>query len=188
MQHLQKDNVAITVGRQGQVVGNEYPWNLAFITDSIADVNEFYRGGIVALPLYLYKPTEQKRKGHSMMLFEPEESYGKEGRKPNISKEILEKLEKAYKKKFTPENLLHYVYGILYSNIYRKKYAEFLKIDSPRIPFTSDYKLFLQVAELGEQLTELHLLKLNCLTNPLRNTKAREMTVWRSLCIMRRSD
>ena len=173
MQHLLKDNLAITVGRQGQVVGVEHLWNLAFITDTIADVNAFYRGGIVTLPLYLYKPNEQKRKGHSMMLFEPEESYGKEGRKPNINKEVLDKLEKAYKKKFTPEQLLYYVYAILYSNTYREKYAEFLKIDFPRIPFTSDYKLFLQVAELGEQLAELHLLKHKSLNKPLTKYKGK---------------
>ncbi len=194
MQHLLKDNLAITVGRQGQVVGSDHLWNLAFITDTIADVNAFYRGGIVALPLYIYKPTEQRRKTQTMMLFEPEESYGKDGRKPNISKEVLEKLEKAYKKKFapsplplspgrgvsagrgegfTPENTLHYCYAILYSNTYREKYAEFLKIDFPRIPFTSDFKLFLQLAELGEQLTELHLLKSKALNKPIAKYKGK---------------
>ncbi|MFM8912981.1 MAG: type ISP restriction/modification enzyme, partial [Flammeovirgaceae bacterium] len=69
--------------------------------------------------------------------------------------------------------LLHYVYAILYSNIYRQKYAEFLKIDFPRIPFTSDYKLFLQLAELGEQLTELHLLKSKALNKPMAKYKGK---------------
>ncbi|MFM8833921.1 MAG: type ISP restriction/modification enzyme, partial [Cytophagales bacterium] len=139
---------------------------------------------------YLYKPTEPKRKGGlTMMLFEPEESYGNSGRKPNISKEVLEKLEKAYKKKleasplsrgrgaggeaFTPEQLLHYVYAILYSNTYRQKYAEFLKIDFPRIPFTTEYKLFVQLAELGEQLTDLHLLKSKSLNKPVAKYKGK---------------
>jgi predicted helicase len=164
------------------------------VTDSLVDFNLFYRGGELLFPLYLYKPTEQKRKTQTMMLFEPEESYGKDGRKPNISKEVLEKLEKAYKKKFapsplplspgrgvstgrgegfTPENILHYCYAILYSNTYREKYAEFLKIDFPRIPFTSDFKLFLQLAELGEQLTELHLLKSKALNKPIAKYKGK---------------
>ncbi len=172
MQHLLKDNLAITVGRQGQVVGNEHLWNLAFITDSIADVNAFYRGGIVALPLYLYK-TESKRKTPTMMLFEPEMEYDSKGRVPNISKEVLANLEKAYKKKFTPEQLLHYIYAILYSNTYRKKFAEFLKIDFPRIPFTSDYKLFIELAKLGEELTELHLLKHKALNKPVAKYKGK---------------
>jgi predicted helicase len=68
---------------------------------------------------------------------------------------------------------LYYVYAILYSNTYRKKYAEFLKIDFPRIPFTSDYKLFLQLAEFGEQLTELHLLKHKSLNKPVAKYKGK---------------
>jgi predicted helicase len=173
MQHMRKENLGLAIGRQGQVVGDEHLWNLALVTDSLVDFNLFYRGGELLFPLYLYKPTEPKRKTQTMMLFEPEESYGKEGRKPNISKEVLEKLEKAYKKKFTPENLLHYVYAVLYSNIYREKYAEFLKIDFPRIPFATDYKLFLQLAALGEQLTELHLLKSKLLNKPVAKYKGK---------------
>ncbi len=178
MQHLLRDNLAITVGRQGQVVGNEHLWNLSFITDTIADVNAFYRGGIVALPLYLYKSNESKRKNQPMMLFEPEEKYDSKERKPNISKEVIEKLEKAYKKKFnskdlSPEHILHYIYAVLYSNTYREKYAEFLKIDFPRIPFTSDYKLFVELANLGEELTELHLLKHEALNKPIAKYKGK---------------
>ncbi len=173
MQHMLKGNLALAIGRQGQVVGDEHLWNLSLVTDSLIDFNLFYRGGELLFPLYVYKPTEQKRKGHSMMLFEPEAEYGNKGRTPNISKEVLEKLEKAYKKKFTPENLLSYVYAILYSNTYREKYAEFLKIDFPRIPFTSDFKLFLQLAELGEQLTELHLLKYKSLNKPITKYKGK---------------
>jgi predicted helicase len=194
MQHMRKSNLGLAIGRQGQVVGDEHLWNLALVTDSLVDFNLFYRGGELLFPLYLYKPTEQKRKTQTMMLFEPEESYGKDGRKPNISKEVLEKLEKAYKRKFTPsplppspgrgastgrgegftpENILHYCYAILYSNTYREKYAEFLKIDFPRIPFTSDFKLFLQLAELGEQLTELHLLKSKALNKPIAKYKGK---------------
>jgi predicted helicase len=74
---------------------------------------------------------------------------------------------------FTPENLLHYVYAILYSNTYRQKYAEFLKIDFPRIPFTTEYRLFVQLAELGEQLTELHLLKSKSLNKPVAKYKGK---------------
>ena len=61
---------------------------------------------------------------------------------------------------------LYYCYALLFSNIYREKYAAFLKIDFPRIPFTTDYELFLQTAKLGEELTELHLLKHKDLNYP----------------------
>jgi predicted helicase len=179
MQHMRKTNVAIAIGRQGQVVGDEHLWNLALVSDTLIDFNLFYRGGELLFPLYLYKPTDLKRKsGHSMMLFEPEVAYDSKGRIPNISKDVVEKLEKAYKKKFqsnelTPEHILYYCYGILYSNTYREKYAEFLRIDFPRIPFTTDYKLFLNVAAVGEELTQLHLLKHKALNKPIAKYKGK---------------
>ena len=59
-----------------------------------------------------------------------------------------------------PENVFNYVYTILYSNVYREKYNEFLKINFPRIPITNDADLFSKIAELGSELVNLHLLKL----------------------------
>jgi Type ISP C-terminal specificity domain len=38
-------------------------------------------------------------------------------------------------------------------------YAEFLKIDFPHLPLTSDKTLFKQLANLGEQLVNIHLMK-----------------------------
>jgi predicted helicase len=101
-----------------------------------------------------------------MMLFEPEQEYGKEGKKPNIAPIVFEQLEKAYDEKPTPEQILYYCYAVLYSKFYREKYAEFLKIDFPRIPFTADFNLFKQMAKLGEELGQLHLLKSKALNNP----------------------
>ncbi|MFN7494339.1 MAG: type ISP restriction/modification enzyme [Cyclobacteriaceae bacterium] len=172
MQHMLKDNLSLCFIRQ---YSGDDEYSHALVSEYMVDNRCFFssKGIIQQAPLYLYKPTEPKRKTQTMMLFEPEESYGKDGRKPNISKEVLEKLEKAYKKKFSPENLLHYVYAILYGNIYREKYAEFLKIDFPRIPFTSEYKLFLQLAELGEQLTNLHLLKSKILNKSIAKYKGK---------------
>lgn len=65
------------------------------------------------------------------------------------------------------EAIFYYIYAILYSNIYRKKYKEFLKIDFPKIPFTQDYELFKALAQRGEQLSQLHLLKSKDLENPI---------------------
>jgi len=55
--------------------------------------------------------------------------------------------------------LAGYIYSILHSHTYRKKYAEFLRIDFPRIPFTNDENIFKQLATLGNQLIEAHLLR-----------------------------
>jgi len=56
----------------------------------------------------------------------------------------------------SPEQILHYIYAILHSPTYRDKYAEFLKIDFPRIPFTKDLEMFGTLAKLGEQLVNAH--------------------------------
>ncbi|GAI07696.1 unnamed protein product, partial [marine sediment metagenome] len=66
----------------------------------------------------------------------------------------------------SPEKVFYYIYGVLYSNIYRKKYEEFLQIDFPRVPFTSDYQLFQKVSQLGKQLVKLHLLESPLLSQP----------------------
>jgi hypothetical protein len=58
----------------------------------------------------------------------------------------------------TAEDIFYYIYAILHSPTYRKRYAEFLKIDFPRVPFTSDMALFRDLGHLGQQLTVVHLL------------------------------
>ncbi len=100
-----------------------------------------------------------------MMLFEPEAEYGV--KKPNLSAEVVERLTKTYKKTPTPEEIFYYIYAVLYSETYRTKYAEFLKIDFPRAPFTKDYKLFKKMSEHGNRLVDLHLLKSQELNSPI---------------------
>jgi predicted helicase len=124
------------------------------------------KGIIQQAPLYLY-PTEERKKSSfgNMMLFEPQAKYGKEKR-ANINEKLIEQLNKAYKKIPSPEEILYYVYAVLYSNIYREKYSEFLKIDFPRIPFTKKYDLFKVLAVFGKELKELHLLEHKYLDYP----------------------
>ena len=47
----------------------------------------------------------------------------------------------------------------MHSNLYRNQYQEFLSIDFPKIPFTDDENLFKELALIGEQLIQHHLLK-----------------------------
>jgi hypothetical protein len=60
---------------------------------------------------------------------------------------------------FTPEDVFDYIYAIFHSPTYRKRYAEFLKIDFPRVPLTSDRMLFWKLVALGRELVALHLLE-----------------------------
>jgi predicted helicase len=148
---MMQQNLALCVGRAGQVVGVEKPWNIVFCSNCMEDFNLFYRGGNVNFPLYFY--TDKDEKG----LF----SHKKEGekRQPNINPDIFMTVSDTYKNKPAPEEIIYYTYAVLYSNTYRTKYAEFLKTDFPRIPFTKDYKLFSKMGEYGKKLVDLHLVK-----------------------------
>jgi len=55
--------------------------------------------------------------------------------------------------------IFYYIYAILYSPNYRLKYAEFLKIDFPKIPFTANKKLFAELSEIGKNLKDAHLFE-----------------------------
>lgn len=59
----------------------------------------------------------------------------------------------------TPEAIFYYIYAVFHSPTYRRRYAEFLKIDFPRVPLTASPALFQQLATYGEALVALHLLK-----------------------------
>ena len=64
-----------------------------------------------------------------------------------------------HKTTFGPEDVFHYAYAVFHSPTYRSRYAEFLKIDFPRLPLTGDPALFFALAAKGKELVELHLLK-----------------------------
>jgi predicted helicase len=90
-----------------------------------------------------------------------------EAAEPNVSAIPLAILGSAYGGEFGPTALFHYVYAVLYAPSYREKYAEFLKTDFPRIPFTADPELFEALAALGGRLVDLHLLRSDELDPPL---------------------
>ena len=59
----------------------------------------------------------------------------------------------------TPEAIFYYAYSVFHSPTYRQRYAEFLKIDFPRLPLTRDNEIFTALAKKGEDLVALHLMK-----------------------------
>jgi len=67
----------------------------------------------------------------------------------------------------TPEDIFHYTYAVFHSPGYRSRYAEFLKIDFPRLPLTGNLELFRALARLGGELTALHLLESPKLDQPI---------------------
>uniref|UniRef100_A0A7C6AA07 site-specific DNA-methyltransferase (adenine-specific) n=1 Tax=candidate division WOR-3 bacterium TaxID=2052148 RepID=A0A7C6AA07_UNCW3 len=160
MHHMLQKNLGLITSRI--IKGGTYHHTL--VTVNITDASLLAANTASSsylFPLYLYrKSTEQEKQssGSVIMVFEAKAEY--EAKKPNISPTLIEALTKTFKRTPLPEQIFFYIYAILYSNIYRTKYAEFLKIDFPRIPFTTNYKLFNKMAEFGKKLVDLHLLKL----------------------------
>ena len=69
----------------------------------------------------------------------------------------------------TSEDIFFYTYGVFRSPVYRSRYAEFIKIDFPRLPLTASLTLFRELARLGGELTALHLLESPKLARPITN-------------------
>jgi hypothetical protein len=114
-------------------------------------------------PLYLYTTPEET----AGTLFAQSETTRKPNLAPKFIEAISEKLRMKFipdgkgdlKATFGPEDVFHYAYAVFHSPAYRERYAEFLKIDFPRLPLTSDRKLFAKLIGKGEELVALHLLK-----------------------------
>lgn len=58
----------------------------------------------------------------------------------------------------TPDDIFHYAYAVLHCPSYRNRYAEFLKIDFPRLPLAANLELFRALARLGGELVAFHLM------------------------------
>ena len=158
MRHLFGDNLSICFMRQ---VSLDEDYTHFLVSKYMVDNRTFLssKGIIQQAPLYLYSDTEKKD-----LFKNKKEPRIKE---PNIKSELFAILAEVYKREPSPEDIFFYIYGVLYSNIYREKYAEFLKIDFPRVPFTKDYKLFSKIGEYGKRLVDLHLLKSKELDPPI---------------------
>lgn len=149
------------------------------VTRHPVDNRAFYSNkGIMNLaPLYLYpspEGTPSRQKSFASADWPP----GKDGRVPNLSPEFVadfaEKLGLEFvpdgrgdlETTFGPEDIFDYIYAVFHSPTYRERYAEFLKIDFPRVPLTSDLSKFRLLVKLGGDLVALHLLESPLLARP----------------------
>ena len=57
------------------------------------------------------------------------------------------------------ESVLGYVYAVLHSPAYRRRYEAFLCMDFPRVPAAVPHGLFVDLSRLGSALIDLHLLR-----------------------------
>lgn len=85
-------------------------------------------------------------------------------KKANLDNVIIGEFEKRIEEKYSeqsailnPMSILGYVYAILNSSNYKKKYIEFLKIGFPRIPFPKNIDEFEKISNLGCKLMRLQI-------------------------------
>ncbi|MBM4300367.1 MAG: hypothetical protein FJ121_02390 [Deltaproteobacteria bacterium] len=112
-------------------------------------------------PLYLYNDTKNKKPNQNQNnhLFVEELQAQYNERRENFAPKFRAFIDLKYGHRYEPEEILGYIYAVLHSPAYRQKYAEFLKIDFPRIPFAGDRKTFEALARSGWALVQAHLLK-----------------------------
>lgn len=156
----ENSNIGLIVTRQTQAIGdNEF--NTVFISDKMVDINFYRRGGELICPLYIYD-TENARKilreenEEVGGMFEDIKHFENAERIENFTPKFREFINKKYGE-IKPEEILGYIYAVLFHKEYRKKYFDFLKIDFPKIPFVESKEDFLKFAKLGEELYNLHL-------------------------------
>ncbi|MGH1614018.1 type ISP restriction/modification enzyme [Helicobacter pylori] len=132
-----RKNVALNTPRQ--LKNNDKSWTQCFISSHINDqgLSSGGNGAGVNYPLYQFKHPNYTE---------------------NFTPEFRSFIDKHYSHSFEPLEVLGYIYALLYSPHYRKRYEEFLKADYPKILFTNNEDLFRVLSLLGIELIGLHVL------------------------------
>ena len=98
------------------------------------------------MPLYLY----------------PDENDLDQTRRVNMDPKIRAAIADAaeHAKHGRPDEvaIFDYIYGVLHCPAYRETYAEFLKIDFPRVPYPASPNSFWDISAKGSALRALHLM------------------------------
>ena len=141
--HLIVNNLAVIVPRQTKDEWSVLAANTlcGHKSGSAYDISSVF-------PLYQYPQVTQD------LLHEP--AFEK---RPNLSDDFVAALTEAQGRAVNPEDTLAYLYAVLYTPGYRARYADFLRRDFPRVPLTSNPKLFARLVELGHELIGLHTLQ-----------------------------
>lgn len=166
MKNMKRPNLALLVSKQLASPNFKH----VFVTDMLSEscvVSNKTKEGNYHFPLYVYIANEKQ--------------------KANINEKIINVLKEKYGLEPSPEETFCYIYAILHSNKYRERYAQFLQSDFPRIPLAPTYDNFKELAKIGNQLVELHLMKTKYNsaikfdvqgTNVVKQVKFRDGKLW----------
>nr|WP_050579061.1 type ISP restriction/modification enzyme [Helicobacter pylori] len=145
-----RKNVALNTPRQ--LKNNDKSWTQCFISSHINDqgLSSGGNGAGVNYPLYQFKHPNYTE---------------------NFTPEFRNFIDKHYSHHFEPLEVLGYIYALLYSPNYRKRYEDFLKADYPKILFTNNKDLFRALSLLGIELIGLHVLNKESLNHSFDKLK-----------------
>ncbi|MGL2648373.1 type ISP restriction/modification enzyme [Helicobacter pylori] len=135
-----------------QLKNNDKSWTQCFISSCINDqgLSSGGNGAGVNYPLYQFRDPNYTE---------------------NFTPEFRSFIDKHYNHSFEPLEVLGYIYALLYSPNYRKRYEEFLKADYPKILFTNNKDLFRALSLLGIELIGLHVLNKESLNHSFNKLK-----------------
>lgn len=142
----------------------------AIITDSIPDLNMQHSGG-QGFPMYLYEPMglksgeastpQNEMFGDEARLDESQRIATQQGEflvKHGVTSQAVRHFKDFYEcESISKDDLFYYVYGILHSIDYNKRYADNLNKELPRIPAVKKFADFQAFSAAGRKLAELHI-------------------------------
>ncbi len=163
LKHMLEENIGLLVTRQLST----QVFRHVFVSETLATRDALSlatREANQVFPLYLYPNGNEH----------PDLFDFHNGRRPNLSAAFVRDMEQRLKLTFIPdgmgnldttigpEDIFHYLYAVLHSPTYRTRYAEFLKVDFPRVPLPNDNDKtrFKTVVAYGATLVDLHLLRI----------------------------
>lgn len=153
MQHMRPgDNIGLLSARTNKSAGMDHFFCTRLLTE--VKVAESTTQSCV-FPLYLVHDAGGLRLGkHRTLNFTPSflKAISATLALPQVGPAALPK-------ELSGEEVVHCAYALFFSPTYRNRYAEFLKIDFPRIPLPRNVELFRSLARLGGELVALHLLE-----------------------------
>lgn len=140
MSHLKKANIALCLIKINSSSDGLFK---VFVSSGMTDKTILSsKDNANVFPLYLYT-----------------NEFGKEKKVANLNDEEWQKFNNAIGRVTPPEELLAYIYAVLHSPSYRERYKEFLKVDFPRIPLPTSESEFVRLAQIGQQLIDLHMMR-----------------------------
>lgn len=131
-------NVALNIARQSKMHGE---WRYVMAHKELVDINLIASAGSMGV-------------GYNYPLYQ----FNNPNYTENFTPEFRSFIDKHYNHHFEPLEVLGYIYALLYSPNYRKRYEDFLKADYPKILFTKNKDLFRVLSLLGVELIGLHVL------------------------------